>query len=605
MAAGNIAINMILRTEQMQRDMTRVRGQISGLESTFKGLGSTMLRIAGIGGGIYAVERGFRSIVTAASNAEEISNKFNVVFGNLSKTAQQWSEDFGDSVGRATQDVQNWMAGLQDTFVPLGIARDESYELSKALTTLAVDVASFNNKADADVIRDFTSALVGNHETVRKYGILISESSIKQAAMNKGWEKSYSQLTDLEKVMLRFDIIQNSTTDAQGDAIRTADSYANQIKRLNANALELKTTLGEKLVPALAAVVKEMNDILKGEPGGGLGQNRLQNQFQKLTGWSNELTVAINNSGIKNAADLKEFIANWNQQQLLASQQQSGLVQTDTVFNEDLYISNQKAADDINKIYAQMYKDMGQYDQDWYNTQKVLLYNQAEEWTQAGADVIKVRKWMTNELSKIDDQQSKHAKDLLDEQLEYTKQQYEASLQEQSDIWGLTYQQLADMNRQFGDTIADSFEDVAVGAKSATDAVKELAQELARIVFRQTVTQPLANAITAGLNSAMGVPTMHTGGMVGYGSYPSRMVSSSLFANAPRLHSGLASDEFPAILQRGERVIPKNQAAGQQPINIKNVIVKNEEEAMLEVMNSRKGEKVIVSKWQRNRNILR
>ena len=44
------------------------------------------------------------------------------------------------------------MAGLQDTFVPLGIARDEAAELSKSLVTLAVDVASFNNTADADVI---------------------------------------------------------------------------------------------------------------------------------------------------------------------------------------------------------------------------------------------------------------------------------------------------------------------------------------------------------------------------------------------------------------------------------------------------------------------
>jgi hypothetical protein len=34
-------------------------------------------------------------------------------------------------------------------------------------------------------------------------------------------------------------------------------------------------------------------------------------------------------------------------------------------------------------------------------------------------------------------------------------------------------------------------------------------------------------------------------------------VPSSLFMGAPRLHSGLAPDEFPAILQHGERVTPK------------------------------------------------
>jgi hypothetical protein len=38
------------------------------------------------------------------------------------------------------------------------------------------------------------------------------------------------------------------------------------------------------------------------------------------------------------------------------------------------------------------------------------------------------------------------------------------------------------------------------------------------------------------------------------------VASSSLWNNAPRFHSGLAGDEFPAILQRGETVIPKGKA---------------------------------------------
>ena len=37
---------------------------------------------------------------------------------------------------------------------------------------------------------------------------------------------------------------------------------------------------------------------------------------------------------------------------------------------------------------------------------------------------------------------------------------------------------------------------------------------------------------------------------------------------APRLHAGLASDEVPAILQKGETVIPKGQAPGPVEIHI-------------------------------------
>jgi hypothetical protein len=55
---------------------------------------------------------------------------------------------------------------------------------------------------------------------------------------------------------------------------------------------------------------------------------------------------------------------------------------------------------------------------------------------------------------------------------------------------------------------------------------------------------------------------LHGGGVVGKTPAPLRSVSPAMFSNAPRLHSGLAADEFPAILQRGEKVTPKDGGGG-------------------------------------------
>ncbi len=54
----------------------------------------------------------------------------------------------------------------------------------------------------------------------------------------------------------------------------------------------------------------------------------------------------------------------------------------------------------------------------------------------------------------------------------------------------------------------------------------------------------------------------HEGGIVGSGNIPTRRAPASLFANAPRFHSGLAWDEFPAILQAGETVTPRGAGVG-------------------------------------------
>jgi len=54
----------------------------------------------------------------------------------------------------------------------------------------------------------------------------------------------------------------------------------------------------------------------------------------------------------------------------------------------------------------------------------------------------------------------------------------------------------------------------------------------------------------------------HGGGIVGEDYFPTRQVSPAVFANAPRLHEGLRSNEVPAILEKGETVLPKGAAAG-------------------------------------------
>lgn len=256
-------VDIDINKEELIDDLNQVKDEMEDVnkvtkepEKNFKRAALELVKWIGIAA---AVRGAFRFLIDSknvARDADEIQSKFNVVFGELRIQANAWAESFGKAVGRAKSDVKSWMATLQDTFVPLGFARTKANELSQELVKLAVDVASFSNAADEDVIRDFTSALVGNHETVRKYGILITENSLKQEAMASGINKNYNQLTELEKVQLRYNLILKSTTDAQGDAIRTADSLANMEKRQAAELKNLQEILGKGVQPAFLLVTK-------------------------------------------------------------------------------------------------------------------------------------------------------------------------------------------------------------------------------------------------------------------------------------------------------------------------------------------------------------
>src|SRR3990167_9585717 len=218
-----------------------------GLLSSFGGLVAGGILLAA---GRQVVQFGAAAIA-ASSRVEEMSSKFSVVFGEAAPQASKALEEFGAAVNRSRYDLMEMAATVQDTFVPLGFARTEASKMSVALVLLATDVASFNNAADITVMQDFQSALVGNHETVRKYGIVISEATIKQELGRMGAEGLTGAALEQAKVQARLNLILAGTSDAQGDAARTADSYANGSRGLEAAMLDLKVAIGDGLVPAM------------------------------------------------------------------------------------------------------------------------------------------------------------------------------------------------------------------------------------------------------------------------------------------------------------------------------------------------------------------
>lgn len=124
---------------------------------------------------------------------------------------------------------------------------------------------------------------------------------------------------------------------------------------------------------------------------------------------------------------------------------------------------------------------------------------------------------------------------------------------------------------------------VKTGKLEFKDLANAIIADMIRIMVQQSMLSVMQGAsgiggflsgILGGLGGAAGSapvgsfdPSMfsnvaHSGGVIGHGGGVYGIYDSSLFDNAPRLHNGLMPDEFPAILQRGERVIPKNQTGG-------------------------------------------
>lgn len=252
--AGRAFVELYANDDKLTRGLRTAQRKLRRFSAMVTSLGAKLSAVASL----VAVPLGLT--IKAASDMEETMNKFNVVFGNSSKAVKEWSDKFARDVGRSKQQVADFMAGSQDLFVPLGFEPGAATEMSKQITSLAVDLASFNNKADADVIRDLHAALTGSGEVMKKYGVLVSEAAVKQELLRTGMDPKTA--TDQQKVMARLSIIMQGTTAAQGDAMRSADAYANQMKRLKAVVSDTAADIGKALLPTVTAFVKYAADAV-------------------------------------------------------------------------------------------------------------------------------------------------------------------------------------------------------------------------------------------------------------------------------------------------------------------------------------------------------
>jgi hypothetical protein len=213
-----------------------------------------------------AVKVGLTSVKAASDLSEEIS-KSNVIFGQSAKEIQAFAETADEALGLSKKQA----LGAASTFATLGksagLSGKDLTKFSKRSVTLATDLASFYNTDADEAITAIGAALRGESEPIRRFGVLLNDATLKAKAMEMGLYDGKGALDVQAKALASYEVILEQTTDAQGDFARTSDGLAGQQKILNAQLENLKTTMGEKLLPIMQNVVTQANFVAKAFAG--------------------------------------------------------------------------------------------------------------------------------------------------------------------------------------------------------------------------------------------------------------------------------------------------------------------------------------------------
>jgi hypothetical protein len=266
-----LIIELTLQNKQLIKDVQETNSKFDKLNKETKksqGFISTLkLKFIAFAGAVVGVGAAFTKAIGKASDFEEANAKFGTVFRGVSKEANAMRQELVNSYGLSTLASTKFLSSTQDLFVPLGIARDKAADLSGETVKLARDIASFNNLPTEQVLMDIQSALVGNFETTKKYGVVLNETTIKQRAMEKGIKLTNGTVDAQNKALIALELITKGSADAVGDFERTQDSFANTLKRIQAIAEDVTTVIGQELLKAVGPTVKEFGAFIQTREG--------------------------------------------------------------------------------------------------------------------------------------------------------------------------------------------------------------------------------------------------------------------------------------------------------------------------------------------------
>jgi len=275
---------LIMKIEADTKDFTKGFGTVK--DTMAKVAKTAAIATAAVAAATVAVGG---KLISMGADAEEMRNKYDVVFAGMTDKVDEWSTEYSKAVGRSKYDTQEYLSNLADLQQGLGMTAEESFDLSKDIVKLGTDLASFNNVEDAVAIDAISKAMLGEAESAKQLGLLLNVDRVKDFAEAQGLV--YNELTDSAKAQLVYKLAVTQSQNALGDAKRSAGSYTNQMKALKSSIGDIATTLGMKLIPMATSVVTKFNEFLTPafekvskwwEDNGGKIKEIAENVFDKI-----------------------------------------------------------------------------------------------------------------------------------------------------------------------------------------------------------------------------------------------------------------------------------------------------------------------------------
>jgi hypothetical protein len=199
-----------------------------------------------------------KNMIRLGMDAEEVADKFNTVLGPAAENVNTQISKLMKTVPATRAELQNTIATVSQMGMAFGMNTEAAGKFALGITKISADLASFHNMKPEEVFQKMQAAITGEFEGLKRLGIVINETRLKQEALSLGLGDGKSALDAQTKAITVQNIVLKDMGAALGNAAETQDSSANRTKFFTRQLTELQTEIGTKLIPVFASLLKIM-----------------------------------------------------------------------------------------------------------------------------------------------------------------------------------------------------------------------------------------------------------------------------------------------------------------------------------------------------------
>lgn len=224
---------------------------------------SVIRAVATVASTFYKVGQGIAYCVDQSNRYIENINLADTSLGQYAATAHEYADAVQAALGINTGEFLSNQGTFMTMAQGMGVAANNAYTMSKGLTQLSYDLASFFNISNDAAFEKVRSGLAGEIEPLRALGYDLTTARLQQEAYNMGITEQVSKMTQAEKAMLRYKAIMSQVSWAHGDLAKTAASPSNQIRILKSQMQTTAQAIGNVFLPMLQAIIPVAVAVVK------------------------------------------------------------------------------------------------------------------------------------------------------------------------------------------------------------------------------------------------------------------------------------------------------------------------------------------------------